>query len=64
MLWQSPRQLGLSPNTETLTPQSFPFCLVTERVEVLPYALCLLLYLLALQKEGLNVFRSVPASTV
>jgi hypothetical protein len=22
-----------------------PFCLVTERVEVLPYALCLLLYI-------------------
>jgi hypothetical protein len=33
---QSPRQLGLSPNTETLIPKSFPFCLLS-------YALCLLL---------------------
>ncbi|HEY9798181.1 MAG TPA: hypothetical protein V6D30_21285 [Leptolyngbyaceae cyanobacterium] len=38
------KAIRIKPNTETLTPQSFPFCQVTERVEVLPYALCLLLY--------------------
>ncbi len=35
---QSPTRLGLSPNAETKTRQSFPFCL-------LPSALCLLLYI-------------------
>jgi hypothetical protein len=38
------KAIRTKPNTETLIPQSFPFCLVTERVEVLPSALCLLLY--------------------
>jgi hypothetical protein len=28
-----------------------PFCLVTERVEVLPYALCILLYLAKLCRD-------------
>jgi len=39
------KAISTKPNTETLIPQSFPFCQVTEHVEVLPYALCLLLYI-------------------
>ncbi len=51
VIQQSPSQLGLSPNTETKTRQSFPFCL-------LPSAPCLLLYQIA--KIFIGIVTSKP----
>jgi hypothetical protein len=48
------KAIRTKPNTEILIPQSFPFCL-------LPYALCLLLYIAQSLQSHLKYLAAVQA---